>query len=224
MLKLKIAKKYFFGGMLAILLFFIGTMVYARTEHKCDRCNGSGKVITKCDSCYNGAVMCRSCSGARETRTKCTGCDNGYVSKTVSKTCTSCNGRKSFSQNNPITCTLCQGRKQVPSTVGGGRSVTGRDGNQSTTQGAVTYVNCQRCRGTGQQDNYVNIACGACGGSGTSGTETVREKHSCNNGYITSKCTTCNGVGSFSCTKCNGYANIQSNCSRCSGYGVIYTE
>jgi DnaJ-class molecular chaperone len=211
--------------MLIISLLFIGTMVYAYTQHTCGDCKGVGHIVNKCNSCYNGAIICRTCSGAKETRVKCTGCDGGYISKTVPKTCTNCNGAKSFRENQPITCTVCQGRKQVPSTVGGGRSITGRDGSQTTTQGAVTYVNCQRCSGRGQLDNYVNIACRPCGGKGTIGSETVREKHTiCNNGFITSKCNTCNGIGSLSCPQCKGFANIKTDCRRCKGLGYVYTQ
>jgi DnaJ-class molecular chaperone len=93
--------------------------------------------------------------------------------------------------------------------------------------GTVTYVKCQNCNGTGQKDNYVNVACRPCGGSGYSGTETVRERctrSGCSSGYITGTCNTCNGRTGTVCSKCNGYANIQKDCRRCSGNGFIYVS
>ncbi len=191
---------------LLIILSIAGFTItaYAQKTVPCPNCHGACKVTERCGACHNGAVFCNSCSGSGEKRERCSGCNGGYTERTVSKVCPGCNGRKSFSQNQPTDCSCRGGKRPV------------QNGN------SVSYVDCTRCKGTGKLDNYVSIACRSCGGMGYSGTETIREKHSCNNGYISSTCSICSGKGAYVCSKCQGYANIQVDCRRCSGYGKIY--
>jgi len=211
-------KKYLVIITAIILLIASDGSLFAQTAVTCPGCNGNRKVVERCPAgCYNGAVRCGTCNGNRETRERCSsGCSNGYIERSVPKTCTNCNGARSFRENQPVNCTSCRnGQRPVA------RTITGRDGTQETT---TTYVNCDRCRGTVQLDNFINVACRPCGGRGTSGTESVRERCSsgCSNGFITKTCGTCSGNGSFPCSRCQGFANIQVDCRRCRGEGRIF--
>jgi len=203
--------KKFLLVLVTFVCFGISSSVYAQKKVPCPNNCNNGKVTERCDArgCYNGAIPCTSCGGSGKKSERCS-CDGGYVSKTVQKKCTNCNGARYFRENQPVPCNNCRG---------GQRPVN--------NGGTVTYVKCQNCNGTGQKDNYVNVACRPCGASGYSGTETVRERCSrsgCSNGYITGTCNTCNGRTGTVCTKCNGYANIQKDCRRCNGNGFIYVS
>lgn len=190
--------------LLAVISFGISN-VYAQKSVTCPSCNGSCKTTERCGNCHNGAILCNSCSGSGEKKERCHGCNHGYIERTVRKICSNCNGNRYFTQNQPKDCS-CRNGKVAKTTRGG----------------VVIYVACSRCNGRGILDNHVNVACRSCGATGYFGTETIRERHNCDYGYISNKCYTCNGRGSYMCSKCQGYANIQVGCRRCKGAGRIY--
>ncbi len=192
--------KYIIG---ALCLVFTCTLS-AQSTVTCPTCDGSGKVTKRCGHCHNGAIFCETCNYTGKIKERCYECDNGYIETTVKKRCTQCN-HGYVRVNRPTPCS-CRGGKR-PQKGPGGQTV---------------YVTCNRCNGRGQLDNYVSERCSYCGGSGYSGTETKREKHHCNYGWIEKTCGECNGKRSYLCSHCQGYANVSTTCDRCRGNGRIY--
>ncbi len=191
------------------LLLFMAFMavsitISAQDWVTCPSCQGSKKEYAKCSYCHNGAIMCNQCYNGTK-RTRCGYCSGGYVSKTVKQTCSTCQGSRTISQNQRKKCSCRDGR----------RPVAGRDGR-------TRYVDCSRCGGTGELNNYVRVGCPTCNATGYSGTHTVREKcYQCDNGYVSETCSTCSGRGSYICSTCEGYSNVTRSCSRCNAYGKI---
>ncbi len=193
----------FVGGLLSIT-----NSAVAQKKVTCPECHGSKKSVEQCSECRKGAVYCTTCNYTGKIRTRCSSCNgSGYTSRTVKKTCPDCNGQRFFRKDSPVKCSDCGGSGKVSL----GRTVGGH------------AYNCRRCGGSGQVNNYINVACRTCGASGYSGTETIREKcNNCDNGYVVTQCSKCNGTGAYMCTRCKGYEYISVDCRRCRGEGVIY--
>jgi RecJ-like exonuclease len=190
-----------------LVLFLAAGIVYAGKEVPCPRCNGSRKVTENCpnSSCRNGGIPCTACNASGEKKERCTGCNNGYIEKITTLPCQTCKGYKTVTENRPVACGHCRN---------GQRAVT--------VNGQVKYVKCDTCNGTGKRDNYVKVTCPTCNGTGNSGTtQTSREKHNCDNGYITKKCDVCQGNRGTTCPTCKGYASIQKDCPKCWGRGTV---
>jgi len=198
-------KKIIFLTILLALFLAVGS-VYAAREVTCPECKGSRKVGANCpnSSCRNGTIPCTACNRSGVKKERCTGCDNGYTTKTINKVCPTCKGRKTVAENRPVACRYCRNGKR-PITV----------------NGQVRYVDCDQCHGKGTRDNYVQVTCGTCGGTGSAGTETVKEKHNCDNGYITKRCDACQGNGGTMCQTCKGYGSVPKDCSKCWGRGTV---
>lgn len=197
-------KKTIFG-MLLLTFVFGANQLFAQKKVDCPECRGSGKVVEICRECHNGAIFCESCYGKGSIREVCSGCNGtGYTERIKNKICPTCYGNRTVVRQQTTNCSCRGGKRPI------------------SRNGQTVYVNCDRCNGTGQLTSQVRETCSTCRGTGYSGTETERIKHNCDNGYLTSKCSRCNGVGSYMCKTCQGYANIRKNCPRCNGNGVIY--
>ncbi len=200
-------KNVFWNYLLFVLLVVISENVTAQSWVTCPECHGNKTTVEKCKNCRNGAVYCEACNYSGKIKTRCPGCNgSGYTFKTVKKICPDCNGQRFFKKNSPVKCSNCGGRGKVSM----GRNVGGH------------MYNCRKCGGSGQVDNYINAACRKCGATGYFGTETVKERHHCDNGYVTKDCSICKGRGCYACPVCKGYSEIQTSCKRCHGNGSIY--
>ena len=133
-------------ALFAILIPLSTQQIHAQSKVVCPSCHGSRSSIENCTYCHNGAIFCTNCNGRGSKTSRCSACNGSGVSTRQEKTvCSNCGGRKYFSENRPTSCT-CRGGKRPMKTRGGN----------------IQYVNCNRCNGSGQLDNYINVACRQC--------------------------------------------------------------